>query len=90
MYKKKSSVSRRNKEMCDGLKNWDTWKVGDIMKNDRRCYNYVCETKSVLLAMTKEQKLRAIRRNSSCGLGGANVRNVSAKELNLLIKDIDK
>lgn len=87
-YKKDDSAKARNHKKCNGWKNWDTWTCGAVMGNDRRTYDYVVKNKQKLLRMKKEDKLRAINRNSDVGLGNISFRNVSAKELDEQIRDM--
>lgn len=84
-----NSARSRNKRKCNGWKNWDTWTCGAVMDNDFRAYTYVRNNKQKLLRMNKNDKLRAIHRNSDVGLGNISFRNVSAKELNFKIKYLE-
>ena len=83
-----NTARARNKRKCNGWKNWDTWTCGAVIGNDYRTYNYVMKNKNKLLRMKKNDKLRAIDRNSDVGLGNISFRNVSAKELNAQIKEL--
>lgn len=85
-----NSARSRNKRRCNGWKNWDTWTAGAVISNDYKAYNYVKKNKSKLLKMKKNDKLRAIHRNSDVGLSNISYRNVSAKELNYQIRNIDE
>ena len=82
-----NSARVRNKRKCNGWKNWDTWTVGAVMDNDERTYRYVSQNRDKLLKMKKEEKLRAINRNSNVGLRNISFRNVSAKELNYMLRN---
>ena len=88
-YKTGNSVKDRKNRACNGWKNWDTWAVGVVMSNDRKAYDYVRKNKSRLLRMKKEDKLKAIERNSSIGLMGASKRNVDYKQLNRQLEDME-
>ena len=56
-----SAKERNNSEYC-GFKNWDTWSVSLILRNDFRAYKFVFNNKQRLLRMSKLDKLYAIRR----------------------------
>lgn len=81
-YKTGSNAKDRRNQPCNGYRNWDTSQTITVIRNDRKCYNFVKNNSDRLLGMKKNDKLSLIKWYSSNGLGGVNCRNVDYRELN--------
>lgn len=89
-YRTGNSIKDRKNRPCDGYRNWDTAATCVVLRNDKRCFDYIQNNAGKLLSMKKEDKLRVLERKSSYGFGGVSYRNVDYKELNATLSQISK
>lgn len=81
-YKTGNSAKDRKNRPCDGYRNWDTAATCIVIRNDRKCRNFIDRNAEALLGMKKNTKLQLLERNSEYGFGGVSYQNVDYRELN--------